>query len=203
METEEEYLDIDNQYSSKYKKGIGYWDIIKELYNGIVDTKDKKDTITLKELWGVTPIGQLQSIIEDSNKQKDNIMSVIDGTAFRINTPEVKENKKLITIQNPEGLNTGDTLINGEWGITYGGRDLSLDVDNYGWVVTNRKTGKRGYYIVERELIERDWVYVRWGLEKVSPKERREVIDKKRLRNKDMIKRDMVIAILNTKSERN
>lgn len=142
----------------------------------------------------------------DSKKDIANIKSVIDGTAFRIHNasiPNDKEHKKLITIQNPEGLNTGDTLINGEWGITYGGRDLSIDVDNYGWVVTNRMTGKRGYYIVERELIERDWVYVRWGLENKSPKDRREVIDKKRLRNKEMIKRDMVIAILNTKSERN
>ena len=111
--------------------------------------------------------------------------------------------KKLITIQNPEGLNTGDNPISGEWGITYGGRDLTLDVDNYGWVVRNRMSGKSGYYIVERELIEGSWLNVRWGVDGVTPKERKEVIDKKRLRDKGMIQRDMIVAILNTKSERN
>lgn len=136
----------------------------------------------------------------DYNKVINQLYSAISSSNDILNK---ENNKRLITIQNPEGLNTGDTLINGEWGITYGGRDLSIDADNYGWIITNRMTGKRGYYIVERELYKGDWVFIRWGLENKSPKDRREVIDKKRLRNKEMIKRDMVVAILNTKSERN
>jgi len=106
------------------------------------------------------------------------------------------EDKRLITIQNPEGLNTGDNLIGGEWGITYGGRDLSLEEDNYCWIITNRRTGAKGYYIVERELIQRDWLNVRWGRTPVNVKERKEIIDKKRLRDKDTIQRDMITAIL-------
>jgi hypothetical protein len=110
-----------------------------------------------------------------------------------------KDNKRLLTIKNPERLNTNDNLIIGEWGITYGGRDLSLEEDNYCWIVTNRKSGLKGYYIVERELIQKDWLNVRWGKTPVSSKERKEVIDKKRLRDKDMIQRDMITAILRGK----
>ena len=133
-----------------------------------------------------------------------NVYGSIDRPTKGIGYNDVQStDKKLITIQNPEGLNTGDNPINDEWGITYGGRDLTLDVDNYGWVVRNRMTGKSGYYIVERELIEGSWLNVRWGVDGVTPKERKEVIDKKRLRDKGMIQRDMIVAILNTKSERN
>lgn len=109
------------------------------------------------------------------------------------------EDKRLITITNPERLNTNDTLIIGEWGITYGGRDLTLDNDNYCWIVTNRKSGVKGFYIVERELINGDWLNVRWGKTPTLLKSRKEVIDKSRLRDKDMIQRDMVIAVMNSK----
>jgi hypothetical protein len=118
---------------------------------------------------------------------------------YKDSSIDSKDNKRLLTIQNPEGLNTGDNLIGGEWGITYGGRDLSLEEDNYCWIVTNRKSGLKGYYIVERELIQKDWLNVRWGKTPVSSKERKEVIDKKRLRDKDMIQRDMITAILRGK----
>jgi hypothetical protein len=105
--------------------------------------------------------------------------------------------KRLLTIKYPQRLYTIATLIIGEWGITYGGRDLSLDEDNYCWIVTNRKSGLKGYYIVERELIQKDWLNIRWGRDRSNGlKERKEVIDKKRLRDKDMIQRDMITAIL-------
>ena len=210
------------------EKGIGYWDLIKELYRGIVDTKPNGDSSTLKQLWDTTAIGELQKFITKSDKDKSNIDSVINGTAFgsssilipprsfhtggkermRIDSngnasfPNWQDvlwndmNKKMLTIKNPEKLNTGDNLISNEWGITYGGRDLSLDMDNYYWIITNRKTGLKGYYIIERELIQNDWVYIRWGREKVTPKERRETIDKSRLKDKDIIQRDMVVAVI-------
>ena len=107
--------------------------------------------------------------------------------------------KRKLTIKNPEKLNTGGNPISREWDIEYQGRDLSLSEDNYRWDITNLNTGVRGYYIVEREFInDTDWVYIRWGRIGVQSigKERREAIDKIRLVDKDMIQRDMVVAII-------
>jgi hypothetical protein len=74
------------------------------------------------------------------------------------------------------------------------GRDLSLEEDNYRWDVYG-KNGVRGYYIIERELVNGYWLYVRWGKTPVNVKERRELIGKKRLKDKDIIQRDMIQAI--------
>ncbi len=163
---------------------IEYSKAISELHKAIVELnyKNKMD------------IHNLHRSVSTHRQMTSSINSVIDGTAFR--SSSINDSKRLLTIQNPEGLNTGDNLISGEWGITYGGRDLSLEEDNYCWIVTNRKTGLKGYYIVERELIQSDWLNIRWGKSPVSSKERKELIDKKRLRDKGMIQRDMITAIL-------
>ncbi len=163
---------------------IEYSKTISELHKAIVELnyKNKMD------------IHNLHRSVSKHRKMTSNINSVIDGTAFR--SSSINDSKRLLTIQNPEGLNTNDNLISGEWGITYGGRDLSLEEDNYCWIVTNRRTGLKGYYIVERELIQSDWLNIRWGKSPVSSKERKELIDKKRLRDKGMIQRDMITAIL-------
>jgi len=137
--------------------------------------------------------------VKQSAMELQKEIDVLNNTNKYTDSIDSKDNKRLLTIQNPEGLNTNDNLIAGEWGITYGGRDLSLEEDNYCWIVTNRKSGLKGYYIIERELIQRDWLNVRWGKTPVSSKERKEVIDKKRLRNKDIIQRDMITAILRGK----
>ena len=73
---------------------------------------------------------------------------------------------------------------------------MSLEEDNYRWDIHNHNAGIRGYYIIERELILGDWLNIRWGKSPVSSKERKELIDKKRLRDKGMIQRDMITAIL-------
>jgi hypothetical protein len=154
--------------------GIGYSKVISELHKSIVElnSKHKMD-------------------IHNLHKSVSTHRMRTKGIGYKDN------DKRLLTITNPERLNTNDTLIIGEWGITYGGRDLSLDEDNYCWIVTNRKSGLKGYYIVERELIQKDWLNIRWGRDRSNGlKERKEVIDKKRLRDKDMIQRDMITAIL-------
>ena len=169
---------------------ISYSKAISELHKAIVELnhKNKMD------------IHNLHRSVSTHRQMTSSINSVIDGTAFRSSSIEDKTlSLRLLTIQNPEGLNTGDTLIAGEWGITYGGRDLSLEEDNYCWIVTNRRTGVKGYYIVERELVQGDWLNIRWGKSPVNVKERKELIDKKRLRDKDMIQRDMIVAVLNSK----
>ncbi len=104
--------------------------------------------------------------------------------------------KRMLTIKNPEKLNTDRNPINKEWNIEYQGRDLSLSEDNYRWDIWNANTKVKGYYIVERELIQTDWLNVRWGLTPTNIKERKELIDKSRLKDKDMIQRDMVVAII-------
>jgi hypothetical protein len=108
------------------------------------------------------------------------------------------KDKTLITIKNPESLNTTNQSNYGKWNIEYYGRDLSLEEDNYRWDVYSdyNNIRVRGYYIIERELIEGDWLNVRWGKLPVNSKERKEVIDKKRLRDKDRIQADMITAIL-------
>ena len=105
--------------------------------------------------------------------------------------------KRKLTIKNPESLNTGNKSISGEWSIEYQGRDLSLNEDNYRWDIQNQATGVKGYYIIEREFInDSDWVYVRWGRMPVNVKERREAIEKKRLIDKMIIQRDMIVAVI-------
>lgn len=109
-----------------------------------------------------------------------------------------KDSKRLLTIKNPQRLNTDNNHIKGEWVITYMGRDLSLEEDNYRWDVYNGELGKRGYYIVEREFHADEWLYVRWGTLPTNVKERRETIHKGRLKDMGIIQRDMVNAVRGT-----
>jgi len=106
--------------------------------------------------------------------------------------------KRLLTIKNPERLNTNNNHIKGEWVIEYMGRDLSLEEDNYRWDIHNGEAGIRGYYIIEREFHADEWLYVRWGNLPTNVKERRETIHKGRLRDMDIIERDMVNAVRGT-----
>lgn len=164
---------------------------------GITDILNKNGTsIEYHKL-----ISELSKQIIDMNidNQKDihNIKSVIDGTAFKNRSKGIgyEDTKRLLTIQNPEGLNGKELTITKGWSIEYMGRDLSLTEDNYRWDVYSMYSNKRGYYIIERELYKGDWVFVRWGLTPVNVKERREVIDKKRLRDKSRIQADMIGVI--------
>jgi hypothetical protein len=106
------------------------------------------------------------------------------------------EGNRLLTIKNPERLNTEyNKPINGKWVIEYGGRDLSLEEDNYRWDIVSVYSGGRGYYIIERLLINGDWLNIRWGLTPTNSKELKEVIHKDRLKNKERIQTDMIQAI--------
>ena len=104
-------------------------------------------------------------------------------------------NKRMITISNPENLNGNVPRIAKGWNIEYMGRDLSLDMDNYRWDVWSDYNTVRGYWIIERELIQSDWLNVRWGLTPTNSKERKELIDKSRLKDKSRIQSDMIQAI--------
>ena len=84
----------------------------------------------------------------------------------------------MLTIRNPEKLNGKYLTITRGWNIEYMGRDLSLNEDNYRWDVWSDYSKVRGYYIVERELIEGSWLNVRWGLTHTRRKKRKELIDK-------------------------
>ncbi len=149
-------------------------------------------------------LAQLQNAISSSKSIQTNGRERMridsNGNVSFPNWQDVLMNemdKRKLTIKNPEKLNTGSNPINKEWNIEYQGRDLSLNEDNYRWDVWNSNTKVRGYYIVEREFInDTDWVYIRWGKTPVNVKERREAIDKIRLVDKDMIQRDMVVAII-------
>jgi len=103
--------------------------------------------------------------------------------------------KRLLTIQNPEKLNGSGLTITKGWNIEYMGRDLSLEEDNYRWDIHSDYSGGRGYYIIERELVGGDWLNVRWGKLPVESKERKEAIHKDRLKNKERIQTDMIQAI--------
>ena len=103
--------------------------------------------------------------------------------------------KRMITIRNPEKLNTGPNGWTDGWSIEYMGRDLSLSEDNYRWDVYNDTNGVRGYWILEREIQHDSWLWIRWGKTKVDVKERKEHIDKKHLRDKSMIQRNMLVSI--------
>jgi hypothetical protein len=172
----------------------------------------------MKEVVDIDSIikGQWDSILNRSSSSIDytqsGILNVINNSSTNIDYGNIIQSlrdiqneidkintKGFLTIKNPERLNTNDTLINGEWGITYGGRDLSINEDNYCWIITNRSSGLKGYYIVERELVNGgDWVWIRWGRSPINPKERREAINKSRLKDKDRIVRDMVSVIENS-----
>jgi hypothetical protein len=107
------------------------------------------------------------------------------------------EGNRLLTIKNPERLNTEyNKPINGKWIIEYGGRDLSLNEDNYRWDIWDTLHKVRGYYIIERGLINSDWLNVRWSRIGLGNKEVKELIDKKRLKDKSIIQRDMITAIV-------
>ena len=105
------------------------------------------------------------------------------------------KDKELLTIKNPERLNGKGLTITKGWNIEYIGRDLSLEEDNYRWDIWSDYSGGRGYYIIERELKEGSWLNVRWGKLPTESKERRELIDKKRLKDKSRIQADMIQAI--------
>jgi uncharacterized protein YajQ (UPF0234 family) len=103
--------------------------------------------------------------------------------------------KRKLTIKNPERLNGNHLTIAKGWNIEYQGRDLSLEEDNYRWDIHSDYSGERGYYIIQRELINGDWLNVRWGLTPTNIKERKELIDKSRLKDKSRIQSDMIQAI--------
>jgi hypothetical protein len=109
--------------------------------------------------------------------------------------PYVKAGNRLLTIKNPEKLNGKRLTITKGWNIEYQGRDLSLEEDNYRWDIVSDYSGGRGYYIIERELINGDWLNVRWGLTPTNSKELKEVIHKDRLKDKSRIQTDMIQAI--------
>lgn len=102
---------------------------------------------------------------------------------------------KMITISNPEKLNTGRNWRFDGWSIEYMGRDLSLSEDNYRWDVYNDTNGVRGYWILEREIQHDSWLWIRWGKTKVDVKERKGHMDKKHLRDKSIIQRNMLVSI--------
>ena len=132
-------------------------------------------------------VGGIQRMRIDSN-----------GNASFPNWQDVLMNemdKRMITIRNPETLNGNVPRIAKGWNIEYMGRDLSLDVDNYRWDVWSDYNTARGYWIIERELIQDSWLNVRWGLTPVNVKERKEMMDKSRLQDMDRIQRDMIRAI--------
>ena len=146
-------------------------------------------------------VNQLHSAITqlniDSKKDIANVYGNMQmNQLYGSSSIDMPEDKRMITIKNPYRLNTNDTLINGVWNITYGGRDLTLNEDNYRWDVMNTKTGLMGYYIIERNLINGDWLNVRWGRIGLGNKEVKELIDKKRLKDKGIIQRDMITAIV-------
>ena len=133
--------------------------------------------------------------IQTNGRERMRIDS--NGNASFPNWQDVLMNemeKRKLTIKNPERLNINNNHRSGEWVIEYMGRDLSLEEDNYRWDVYG-KNGVRGYYIVERELVQGDWLNVRWGLTPTNVKERKELIDKSRLKDKSRIQTDMIQAI--------
>ena len=101
----------------------------------------------------------------------------------------------MLTIKNPEKLNGKGLTITKGWNVEYQGRDLSLEEDNYRWDIWSDYSKVRGYYIIQRELIEDDWLNVRWGLTHTRIKKRNETINKSRLKDKSRIQTDMIQAI--------
>ena len=138
----------------------------------------------------------ISSSFDVGGKQRMRIDS--NGNATFPNWQDVLMNqmeKRKLTIKNPEKLNGKYLTITRGWNIEYMGRDLSLNEDNYRWDVWSDYNTARGYWIIERELIQSDWLNVRWGLTPTNVKERKELIDKSRLKDKSRIQTDMIQAI--------
>jgi hypothetical protein len=134
--------------------------------------------------------------IQTNGRERMRIDS--NGNASFPNWQDVLMNemeKRKLTIKNPERLNGNNLTITKGWNIEYMGRDLSLNEDNYRWDVWSDYSKFRGYYIIERELIQESWLNVRWGLTPTNIKERKELIDKSRLKDKERIQSDMIQAI--------
>ncbi len=147
-------------------------------------------------------LGQLNAAIsspksiQTNGRERMRIDS--NGNAHFPNWQDVLMNemdKRMLTIKNPEKLNGNHLTISKGWNIEYQGRDLSLEEDNYRWDIWSDYSKVRGYYIIQRELIEDDWLNVRWGLTHTRRKKRKELIDKSRLKDKSRIQRDMIQAI--------
>lgn len=144
-----------------------------------------------------------QAITQLNSNHKMQMNQLYGSSSIDIDTlnglnriPYVKEDKKMITIKNPERLNTEFNKSISGWMIEYMGRDLSIEEDNYRWDIEDTLHKVRGYYIIERELVNGDWLNVRWGKTPVNVKERKELIHKKRLKDKSIIQRDMITAIV-------
>ena len=134
--------------------------------------------------------------IQTNGRERMRIDS--NGNASFPNWKDVLMNemdKRKLTIKNPEKLNGKGLTIAKGWNVEYIGRDLSLNEDNYRWDVWSDYSKFRGYYIIERELIQGSWLNVRWGLTPTNVKERKELIDKSRLKDKERIQSDMIQAI--------
>ena len=184
-------LQIKNDFEKYDKNNSANIDI------GNMDIKDNSSN----DLDYYKVVNQLHSAITqlniDSKKDIANVYGNMQmNQLYGSSSIDMPEDKRMVTIKNPYRLNTNDTLINGVWNITYGGRDLTLNEDNYRWDVMNTKTGLMGYYIIERNLINGDWLNVRWGRIGLGNKEVKELIDKKRLKDKGIIQRDMITAIV-------
>ena len=134
--------------------------------------------------------------IQTNGRERMRIDS--NGNASFPNWQDVLMNemeKRMLTIKNPEKLNGKGLTITKGWNIEYQGRDLSLEEDNYRWDIHSDYSGERGYYIIQRELVNGDWLRVRWGKLPTNAKERIELIDKSRLKDKRIIQMDMISAI--------
>ena len=138
-----------------------------------------------------------KAIVELNYNNKMDIANLYKSSSID-RSKGIGYNTRLLTIKNPYRLNTNNNHIKGEWVIEYMGRDLSLEEDNYRWDIHNHNAGIRGYYIVERQFHADEWLYVRWGNLPTNVKERRETIHKGRLKDMDIIQRDMVNAVRGT-----
>lgn len=164
---------------------LDYYKVVNQLHNAITQL-NSNHKIDVANVYGSSSIDVHST---DNRPTK----------GYGSRNPYMPEDVNVITIKNPENLNTNNQIISGEWNIEYMGRDLSIEGDNYRWDVYNNRSSVRGYYILERELIEGSWLNVRWGRVPTNVKERKELIDKSRLRDKGMIQRDMIIAVINSK----
>ena len=153
---------------------INYSKAISELHKAISEL-NSNHKLDIQKLYG--------SSIDSTDKSK--------GIGYN----DSSKDKRMITIKNPESLNGKGLTITKGWNVEYQGRDLSLEEDNYRWDVWSDYSGGRGYYIIERELVQGDWLNVRWGKLPTNSKERKETIHRDRLKDKSRIQRDMIQAI--------
>jgi hypothetical protein len=166
-----------------------------------MDIKDN-DTDIINYNKAIANLSSAISILNSNHKMQMNQLygsSSIDIDTFNGSSDKSKgigyEGNRLLTIKNPEKLNGKRLTITKGWNIEYMGRDLSLEEDNYRWDIVSDYSGGRGYYIIQRELINGDWLNIRWGLTPTNSKELKEVIHKDRLKNKERIQTDMIQAI--------